>query len=38
MKSYPLDYDAAGKLIVDPAIMVRDTIDFGGLAIATFRA
>lgn len=35
-KSYPMDYDAAGKLIVNPAIMATDTIRNAGLAIGTF--
>lgn len=35
-KSYPMDYDAAGKLIVDPAKLMLDTIKNSGLAIATF--
>ena len=35
-KSYPMDYDAAGKLIVDPAILMLDTFRNAGLAIATF--
>ena len=35
-KSYPLDYDAAGKLIVDPALLTLDTFRNAGLAIATF--
>ena len=35
-KSYPMDYDAAGKLIVDPAKLILDTFNFAGLAIGTF--
>lgn len=35
-KSYPLDYDAAGKLIVDPAIMTLDTFKGAGAAIGIF--
>ena len=35
-KSYPLDYDATGKLIVDPAKLIVDTFQFAGLAIGTF--
>lgn len=35
-KSYPLDYDAAGKLIVDPAIMTLDTYKGAGAAIGIF--
>ena len=35
-KSYPMDYDAAGKLIVDPAILTIDTFKNAGLAVATF--
>ena len=35
-KSYPMDYDAAGKLIVDPAILTLDTFKNSGLAIGTF--
>ena len=35
-KSYPLDYDAVGKLIVDPAILTVDTFRNAGLAVATF--
>lgn len=35
-KSYPLDYDAAGHLIVDPAIMAIDTFKYAGLAVGVF--
>ena len=35
-KSYPMDYDAAGKLIVDPAILTLDTFRNAGSAIAIF--
>ena len=35
-KSYPMDYDAAGKLLVDPAKLMLDTFRNAGLAIATF--
>lgn len=35
-KSYPMDYDAAGKLIVNPAILTIDTFENAGLAIGTF--
>ena len=35
-KSYPMDYDAAGKLIVDPAILTIDTFKNAGLAVTTF--
>lgn len=35
-KSYPMDYDTAGKLIVDPAKMMQDTFYSAGMAIATF--
>ena len=35
-KSYPMDYDAAGKLLVDPAILMLSTFRNAGLAIATF--
>ena len=35
-KSYPLDYDAAGKLIVDPAILTLDTFRNAGTAIGAF--
>ena len=35
-KSYPMDYDSAGHLIVDPAILMLDTFRNAGLAIATF--
>ena len=35
-KSYPLDYDTAGKLIVDPAIMAIDTFEYAGLAVGVF--
>ena len=35
-KSYPMDYDAAGKLIVDPAILTVDTFKNAGLAIGAF--
>lgn len=35
-KSYPLDYDSAGKLIVDPAIMAIDTFKYSGLAVGVF--
>lgn len=33
---HPMDYDAAGKLIVDPAILTIDTFKNTGLAVATF--
>ncbi|WP_292793888.1 phosphatase PAP2 family protein [Methanobrevibacter sp.] len=32
-KSYPMDYDAAGKLIVDPAEMMLDAFKDAGLGI-----
>lgn len=35
-KSYPLDYDAAGKLIVDPAILTIDTFKYAGFAVGIF--
>ncbi len=35
-KSYPMDYDSAGQLIVNPAILMLDTFRNAGLAIATF--
>ena len=35
-KSYPLDYDTAGKLIVDPAILTLDTFANAGSAVGTF--
>ena len=35
-KSYPLDYDAAGKLLVDPAKLTLDTFGNAGLAVGTF--
>ena len=35
-KSYPMDYDTAGKLIVDPAILTIDTFKNAGLAVGTF--
>ncbi len=35
-KSYPMDYDSAGHLIVDPAIMVIDTFRDAGFAIGVF--
>ena len=35
-KSYPMDYDAAGKLLVDPAKLIVDTFQCAGLAIGTF--
>lgn len=35
-KSYPMDYDAAGKLIVDPANLTSNTFENAGLAIGTF--
>ncbi len=35
-KSYPMDYDSAGRLIVDPAIMAIDTIRDSGLPITVF--
>ena len=35
-KSYPMDYDSAGKLLVDPAVLMLDTFRNAGLAIATF--
>ena len=35
-KSYPMDYDAAGKLLVDPAILTLDTFRNAGAAIAIF--
>ncbi|WP_295723286.1 phosphatase PAP2 family protein [uncultured Methanobrevibacter sp.] len=35
-KSYPLDYDAAGKLIVDPAILTIDTFKSAGFAVGIF--
>lgn len=31
-----MDYDSAGKLLVDPAILMLDTFRNAGLAIATF--
>ena len=34
-KSYPMDYDAAGRLIVDPAVLTIDTFKNAGLAIGT---
>ena len=35
-KSYPMDYDSAGRLIVDPAIMAIDTFEYAGLAVGVF--
>ena len=35
-KSYPMDYDAAGKLIVDPAILTLDTFKNAGMAVGIF--
>ena len=35
-KSYPMDYDAAGKLIVDPVIMTIDTFKSAGLGVGLF--
>ena len=35
-KSYPMDYDAAGNLIVDPIIMTIDTFKSAGMAIGVF--
>ena len=35
-KSYPLDYDAAGKLIVDPAVLTLDTFRNAGTAVGAF--
>lgn len=35
-KSYPLDYNSAGKLIVDPAIMTIDTYKYVGLGVGVF--
>lgn len=35
-KSYPLDYDAAGKLIVDPTKMALDSISDAGFATGFF--
>ena len=32
-KRYPLDYDAQGELLVDPAKMVRDTFTTAGMAL-----
>lgn len=37
-KSYPMDYDAVGKLIVNPAKLMLDTISNAGLAIGFFIA
>lgn len=37
-KSYPLDYDAAGRLIVDPAILTLDSFANAGTAIGFFIA
>ena len=34
-KSYPMDYDAAGQLIVNPAKLTLDTFGNSGLAIGT---
>lgn len=31
VKSYPVDYDAAGKLIVDPAKMILDSFRYSGV-------
>ena len=36
VKSYPLDYDAAGKLIVDPVILTIDTFKYAGFAVGIF--
>ena len=36
VKSYPLDYDAAGKLIVDPIILTIDTFKYAGFAVGIF--
>lgn len=38
IKSYPLDYDAAGKLIVDPAILTLDSFANAGTATGFFIA
>ncbi len=35
-KSYPMDYDSMGRLIVDPAIMAIDTFKYAGLAVGIF--
>ena len=35
-KSYPMDYDSLGRLIVDPAIMAIDTMEYVGLAVGVF--
>lgn len=35
-KSYPLDYNSAGKLIVDPAIMTIDTFKYVGVGVGVF--
>ena len=35
-KSYPMDYDALGNLIVDPMIMTIDTFKSVGMAIGVF--
>ncbi len=35
-KSYPLDYNSAGKLIMDPAQVTLDTFKYVGLAIGVF--
>lgn len=35
-KSYPLDYDAAGKLLVDPAKLTFDTFKYAGFAVGIF--
>ena len=32
-KSYPVDYDASGALLVDPALMIRDTFTTAGLML-----
>ena len=35
-KSYPLDYDAAGKLLIDPAKLTFDTFKYAGFAVGIF--
>ncbi|WP_082706392.1 phosphatase PAP2 family protein [Methanobrevibacter sp. YE315] len=35
-KSYPLDYDSAGRLIVDPAVLTIDTFRNAGISVGTF--
>ncbi len=36
LKSYPMDYDEAGKLIVDPAKMAADSYKNAGMALGFF--